>query len=55
MPRKKKIEVEDLGSEAETIEVVVDVPANDCAKCGKPLNGYVENNGKKYCNPACAA
>lgn len=26
-----------------------------CAKCGVLLNGYVENNYKRFCGPGCAS
>lgn len=59
MPRKKKIEAETEGYDMEKNVVEESVDTHICARpgCGRDLRltGYVENNGKRYCCPACAS
>lgn len=63
MPRKKATkEVLETNETAETPQqLTTDDRAvgfqTHCAKCGADLSltGYVENNYKRFCGPACAA
>jgi len=62
MPRKKTIKK--VVKKVVKKEVKKELPPDEavkfqthCAKCGVSLaqTGYVENNYKRYCSPACAA